>query len=193
MRHIDSSFEAANNTCPGHTNLLDVWEEMDLQPYDPIAFLFIAVVLGCLTANFLDRYLPAMPYTAVILVEGVLLSVLSDATAMVEGSLVGRSIFMWQNIDPELLLIVFLPPLLFSDCFSMKVVLFQRAFWECLMLAAPGVLLGAWLTGARTVIIFVHDSLLLTLRMIRAVCVLLLPVWLVIQLQHVVWLYLGSH
>ena len=46
------------------------------------------------------------------------------------------------------MLLVFLPALLFGDTFSMNIVLFKTTFWECLMLAGPGVLLGAHLTAA---------------------------------------------
>ena len=89
------------------------------------------MTLGSLTAYLLDRFLPSVPYTAVILVEGIALSIVSDATATLDREgmanagglgLLSRSLFMWQNINPELLLIVFLPPLLFADCFSMTVV-----------------------------------------------------------------------
>ena len=113
---------------------------------------WLVVGLGCgtLTQQFLSRYMPALPYTAVLLVEGVLIGV---AAEIMKGELayfpkLYESITMWESIDPHLILYLFLPALLFGDAMRLNVHLFSRCFSQCMLLACPGVLFGTLLTAA---------------------------------------------
>ena len=57
------------------------------------------------------------------------------------------SLYLWSRIDGDLILLIFLPALLFGDAMSMNVHQFLRAFWQCLLLAGPGVICSALLTA----------------------------------------------
>ena len=52
------------------------------------------------------------------------------------------------EINPHLLLYVFLPPLLFGDSMTMNVHVACRAFGQIFLLACPGVILGTLLMAA---------------------------------------------
>lgn len=54
---------------------------------------------------------------------------------------------MWVNIDADLLLYVFLPPLVFGEAMSLNWYHAKVAFPQSLVLAGPGVLVGAVLMG----------------------------------------------
>jgi len=57
------------------------------------------------------------------------------------------SILQWTQIDSEVLLLVFLPALVFSDAFGLNVHLFVAAFWQIVNFAFPMVLAGTALTA----------------------------------------------
>jgi NhaP-type Na+/H+ or K+/H+ antiporter len=122
-------------------------EELDgVAPYEAMIFLFVATFLGAVTQYYLKRYAPSLPYTAIMLVEGILLSIVHDATKHGLGTL-SVSIEMWVQIPPRLLLYVFLPALVFPDAMKLNFFMAKRCMWEIVVLAGPGVLLGAYLTA----------------------------------------------
>ena len=55
---------------------------------------------------------------------------------------------MWAAIDSEVLLLVFLPGLLFKDAYGMNVHLFRCGFFQCFNFAFPCVLIGTFATAA---------------------------------------------
>lgn len=60
----------------------------------------------------------------------------------------GQSIEDWARIDAELMLFVFLPPLIFGEAMTLNWHHLKGGFWQSLILAGPGVLIGAALMGA---------------------------------------------
>eukprot|EP00746_Dinoflagellata_sp_MGD_P084609 gnl/MRDRNA2_/MRDRNA2_33566_c0_seq1.p1 gnl/MRDRNA2_/MRDRNA2_33566_c0~~gnl/MRDRNA2_/MRDRNA2_33566_c0_seq1.p1 ORF type:complete len:632 (-),score=76.78 gnl/MRDRNA2_/MRDRNA2_33566_c0_seq1:723-2618(-) len=111
-----------------------------------LLFLLVALVIGALTNWIIDHYAPSIPFTVVLLVEGFVLGILQVVTK--EGiPELSSSINMWYEIDPHLMLFVFLPALLFADCMTIQWHYFKRCFWQCLILAGPGVVVGTILTA----------------------------------------------
>merc|ERR1712159_543769 len=99
-----------------------------------LLFLFFALVMGAATLHILTLYAPSVPYTAVLLVEGMLLGLLHEMTDHKLGKL-SVSINMWINIHPHLLLFTFLPALLFGDCMCTNWHTFKRCLGQILTLA----------------------------------------------------------
>ena len=124
----------------------DVHHEHPIFHY-ALLFMFTAVAIGTTTQYFLSRKFPSLPYTVVLLVEGVILALIHESSDGGLGML-STSINMWQKIDPHLLLFAFLPVLLFGDAMSLNYHQFTKCFWQCFLLACPGVLLGTFLTAA---------------------------------------------
>ena len=50
---------------------------------------------------------------------------------------------MWESINAELLLFIFLPPLVFGEAMSLNWYHVKGGFFQALFLAGPGVLVGA--------------------------------------------------
>ena len=62
-----------------------------------------------------------------------------------------------QNIDPKLLLAVFLPILIFGSAFMMDFHTVRRQKWAILLLAFPGVALGTILVAVLVKYTFPYD------------------------------------
>jgi len=58
-----------------------------------------------------------------------------------------ESLTQWSNINYEVLLLVFLPGLIFNDSFGLDVHLFGIAINQCIIYAFPMVLVGTALTA----------------------------------------------
>jgi len=121
-----------------------------------VFFLFTALMMGTLTKTFLEKYLPSVPYTCVLLFEGAVLGYIHHATNHGLSTL-SESIDWWVEINPHVLLFTFLPPLLFGDSMGMNWHHIKKCLWQCLLLACPGVLLGAVLTALTAKWLFPYD------------------------------------
>eukprot|EP00252_Welwitschia_mirabilis_P008895 TRINITY_DN21146_c0_g1_i2.p1 TRINITY_DN21146_c0_g1~~TRINITY_DN21146_c0_g1_i2.p1 ORF type:complete len:1146 (+),score=210.80 TRINITY_DN21146_c0_g1_i2:272-3709(+) len=61
--------------------------------------------------------------------------------------LLGESIRAWSNINPNLILFVFLPALLFESSFAMELHQIKRCLVQMLLLAGPGVVISTFSLG----------------------------------------------
>lgn len=138
-----------------HTN---AWHS---HSYKALLFPFVMLAMGAFTQHVLSRYAPSVPYTMLMLVEGFVvdyLASLQNGGAQWGGTnSMQQSLKMWADIDGHLLLYAFLPALLFGDAMGLSVHMFQRTFWQCLLLAGPGVVMGAGLTGLASRAILPYD------------------------------------
>ena len=87
---------------------------------------------GVLTFFVLARYCHFLPYTAVMFLLGTLMGVAVTARGYASNEL-AVSIVQWANIDGHVLLLVFLPGLLFKDAFEVNFHLFKKSFWQLLI------------------------------------------------------------
>ncbi|KAM7484764.1 hypothetical protein LguiA_000773 [Lonicera macranthoides] len=118
---------------------------------DAVIFFGISLVLGIASRHLLRG--TRVPYTVALLVCGIGLGSLEYGTSHRLGK-VGDGIRLWANIDPDLLLAVFLPALLFESSFSMEVHQIKRCMVQMLLLAGPGVLISTFCLGSAIKLIF---------------------------------------
>jgi NhaP-type Na+/H+ or K+/H+ antiporter len=69
----------------------------------------------------------------------------------------GNSISQWVDIDAELMLFIFLPPLIFGEAMSLNWYHLKGGFMQSVILAGPGVLIGAVLMGVFTKLLLPYD------------------------------------
>ena len=112
---------------------------------DPLYFPFVGLLCGAMVLYLQKRFLFFVPYTCLMFLLGVVFGLIHGAGADM-GDFSG-SIEQWINIDPHLLLTVFLPALIFSDAMKMNIHLFRVCFWQCFLLAGPGVFVSATAMG----------------------------------------------
>ncbi|CAH9078899.1 unnamed protein product, partial [Cuscuta epithymum] len=117
----------------------------DSNPTDAVIFVGISLVLGIACRHLLRG--SRVPYTVALLVVGIGLGALDYGKHNQLGK-IGNGIRIWANIDPDLLLAVFLPALLFESSFSMEVHQIKRCMVQIILLAGPGVLISTFVLGS---------------------------------------------
>ncbi|CAI5516184.1 unnamed protein product [Closterium sp. Naga37s-1] len=123
----------------------------ETQPQEPahtagpevaLVFIGVSLALGALCRQVLSN--TRIPYTVALLLVGVGLGALEYYVNL---GLLGESIRMWANIDPELVLYVFLPALLFESAFSFEFHQVKRCLVQMFLLAVPGVAISTGFLG----------------------------------------------
>ena len=105
----------------------------EIEPVTEILFPWFANILGVISFFLLARYCHMFPYTAVMFILGTCMGV---GYARLGGqSQLHESLAIWESIDGERLLLIFLPGLLFKDSFCSNVHLMALAFSQCLVMA----------------------------------------------------------
>ncbi|MBT3647291.1 MAG: cyclic nucleotide-binding domain-containing protein [Flavobacteriales bacterium] len=122
-------------------------------------FIIMAVFIGAFTRHFL-KIIP-IPFTAVLLIIGIILGVLNRMGLFmhwgpVDVSFVNDSFIWAANIDPHMLFFVFLPILIFEAAFAMDLHTFKKSAVNSVILAVPGILVALLLTG---VMVYAIDML----------------------------------
>lgn len=116
---------------------------------DPYAVLFPSLIMtfGVIVYYLLSRYLHALPYTAVMFLLGTTIGLgVSLRVGQTENS-IHITAELWQSINSEVLLLVFLPGLIFKDSMGQNPYLFAIAIGQLLIFAFPMVLAGTVLTA----------------------------------------------
>ncbi|KAE9600993.1 putative cAMP-dependent protein kinase regulatory subunit [Lupinus albus] len=113
-----------------------VSSEKDGTPSDAVIFFGLSLALGIACRHLLRG--TRIPYTVALLILGVGLGSLEYGTHHRLGK-IGAGIRLWSEIDPDLLLAVFLPALLFESSFSMEIHQIKRCIAQMILLAGPGV------------------------------------------------------
>ncbi|OIV91667.1 hypothetical protein TanjilG_26520 [Lupinus angustifolius] len=115
---------------------VSVSSKNDGTPSDAIIFFGLSLALGIACRNLLRG--TRIPYTVALLILGIAIGSLEYGTHHRLGK-IGSGIRIWSEIDPDLLLAVFLPALLFESAFSMEIHQIKRCIGQMILLAAPGV------------------------------------------------------
>nr|AVA17733.1 SOS1-like protein 1 [Populus grandidentata] len=126
----------------------------DWNPTDTVLFFALSLLLGIVCRHVLRG--TRIPYTVALLVVGIALGSLEYGTSHQLGR-IGDGIRLWAHIDPDLLLAVFLPALLFESSFSMEVHQIKRCMVQMLLLAIPGVLISTCCLGCALKLIFPYN------------------------------------
>ena len=108
-----------------------------------LVFVVLSILVGIAIRALLKN--TAIPYSLALLVFGVLLGVMSQAGYIKEE--IDLSIRLGAALDPDLILFIFLPALVFESAFGLEVHLFKRMFSQIALLAAPGLVICACMTA----------------------------------------------
>ncbi|KAE8730062.1 Sodium/hydrogen exchanger 7 [Hibiscus syriacus] len=136
------------------SKMLEEISSSSSEPVDAVIFVGISLVLGIACRHLLRG--TRVPYTVALLIIGLGLGSLEYGTSHKLGR-IGDGIRIWNNIDPDLLLAVFLPALLFESAFSMEVHQIKRCMAQMLLLAGPGVLISTFCLGSALKLTFPYE------------------------------------
>lgn len=112
-----------------------------------LIFVVLSLLLGALVKS-LPKVLTS-PYSVVLLLAGLSIGLYSR-TAHMEENLPELSLALAElaQVDPHLILLLFLPTLIFESAFAMETHLFSRMVSQIAILAVPGLILTTILTAA---------------------------------------------
>ena len=82
-----------------------------------LLFMFGGMALGVAVTHFLSRFPVNLPYTVVIFLIGCTTASLYTNENMGH---IGQSLDDWSKLDPELMLYLFLPVLIFGEAMTLK-------------------------------------------------------------------------
>ena len=117
----------------------------DVHTPNVVLFPWLAMLIGCAVYYLISRLKVKMPYTAIMFLVGAIMGLCS--TENIGSNAVTESTKMWIHIDGEVLLLAFLPGLLFLDSYNTNVYLFKQAISQLLVFAFPMGLCGTILTA----------------------------------------------
>lgn len=123
----------------------------------PLFFIILALIIGAATRHLLKK--SPIPFTVLLFVFGLVLGVMGRDGIGASGlsifdmapmslDLLDNAVQWAANIDPHLLLYVFLPILIFEAAFAMDVHTFKKTVVNATLLAVPGIVIALLLTGA---------------------------------------------
>lgn len=121
----------------------------------PLLFIILAIIIGVATRHFVKR--SPFPFTVLLLIIGLVLGVLNRLHLLsiydllglkLELTPIGESVEFAANIDPHMLLFIFLPILIFEASYAMDLHTFKKTSTNAILLAVPGILIALGLTAA---------------------------------------------
>ena len=121
----------------------------------PLFFVILALIIGAATRQGLRK--SPLPFTVSLLLIGIGLGVAarigwfdtwSVGSVHVNVKFLSNAVEWAGNIDPHVILFVFLPTLIFEAAFAMDVHTFKKSVGNASILAIPGILIAMILTGA---------------------------------------------
>ena len=121
----------------------------------PLFFVILALIIGAATRQGLGK--SPLPFTVSLLIIGLGLGVAarigwfdtwSVGSVHVNVKFLSNAVEWAGNIDPHVILYVFLPTLIFEAAFAMDVHTFRKSVGNASILAIPGILIAMLLTGA---------------------------------------------
>ena len=114
-----------------------------------LTYLFYALSLAAFV-QFLLKRLPSCirpPYAMTLFALGAFLSYLHHTKPSTGWALFSHSIGVVENINPEVVFFVILPPLLYESGSGLNWHVFRRLMWSAMILAFPGVVLNLSFIG----------------------------------------------
>ncbi len=118
-----------------------------------LVFVIGSLLIGSITMMFTKG--TKVPYTVALLLIGLALGGI-ERTGFFEHNMqiISHSLVLVADVDPHLILFIFLPTLIFESAYSLEVHLFRRIFSQIAMLAVPGLIISTVATAALVKIFF---------------------------------------
>ena len=121
----------------------------------PLLFIILAIIIGVATRHFVKR--SPFPFTVLLLIFGLALGIANRLGVFGQFHMMGfdigfkaisESIDFAANMDPHMLLFIFLPILIFEASYAMDLHTFKKTSTNAILLAVPGILMALGLTAA---------------------------------------------
>ncbi len=112
----------------------------------PLLFVVIGLVAGAVLKSLLKH--SSLPYTVCLFCLGVVFGLLSRFNLLPDVGIMHTAIDAVANMNPDLILYVFLPLLIFDGAYEMDLHVFRKSLLNSTLLAGPGMVIAMFLTAA---------------------------------------------
>lgn len=149
---VSGSVEVAHEEHQDHEETHEGGHKTDTAP---LLFIILALIIGVATRHFVKR--SPFPFTVLLLIIGLALGVANRLDLLggfhlfdfnFDFTAISDSIDFAANIDPHMLLFIFLPILIFEASYAMDLHTFKKTSTNAILLAVPGILMALGLTAA---------------------------------------------
>ena len=120
---------------PSQQEELDFYSCSSCAVTDVILFPWFVELMGCVVLFLLVHFNIPVPYAACLFILGAIMG--SVASLRLADNRLSSSIVQWSNIDSAVLLLIFLPPLIFKDAVEINFNMFMVAIWQLWLLSFP--------------------------------------------------------
>ena len=110
-------------------------QETEIRSTYAILFPWFAQILGVFAYFLLSRYAHALPYTAVMFIIGLIIGIAEYRHD--DNNAIHESTASWLTLNGELILLIFLPGLLYLESYNIDIHLFIKSFGQILVMAFP--------------------------------------------------------
>ena len=111
----------------------------------PLLFVVIGLVAGAVLKSLLKH--SSLPYTVCLFCLGVVFGLLSRFNVLPDVGVLRSAVDAVANMDPDLILYVFLPLLIFDGAYEMDLHVFRKSLFNSTLLAGPGMVIAMFLTA----------------------------------------------
>jgi len=111
-----------------------------------LVFVILSLLLGAFVRHWLKN--TKIPYSVALLIIGLAIGLGERVFSVDSENAFSQSIQLIADIDPHLILFIFLPTLIFESAFAIETHLFKRTFPQITTLAIPGLIISTLLTAA---------------------------------------------
>jgi len=130
------------NTCVRNTYIT----ETETEGIYVLLFIFFSIILGSIVRFFINFTHVNLPYTSIIFFLGLVFALIDIYYPSSLGH-ISVAIRVVDNINPELLLGVFIPALIFESAFSTDYHIVKKEMASAVLLAGPGVVMNTFITA----------------------------------------------
>lgn len=117
-----------------------------------LTFFLFTVVIGAIIKWMYSFFKKPLPMTIAIFIVGGILALIGDHAK--HFGIIGESLKMAENVHPNLIFFVLLPPLLFEAASLTDWPVFRKVFAQSLLLAGPGAIISTASMGIVVYIVF---------------------------------------
>ena len=120
----------------------------------PLSFIIISLMVGAILKVVLKKTNSTIPYTVGLFAFGIIVGLLDRTGILSDNEILKSAIDSAGNADPDAILYIFLPILIFDAAYELDTHIFRKTLTNATLLSVPGVVIAMFLTAALVMGIF---------------------------------------
>eukprot|EP01084_Bolivina_argentea_P315751 547147_1 len=130
-------------------------DSTDEQVKQLLLMIPLCLLVGNVLRHICIEFRLILPYTALLLLVGMIFGWIEQHIS--KSTIFGGAVDLIQTLNPDLLLAIFIPPLVFESAFGTDYHIIRREFIQAILLAGPGVILNTIFTSIFCYYVFPYN------------------------------------